>query len=132
MVKVISRIGIELQFLNENNSLTRIYDGPGILSPVILPEPNATHVMFSSYQGFVTYYAGLDHYDHYYNQYDAKNHPYRSKTQILKWFNQRIYTYGCENNKWHKTLRGTYGGCVIWDGIVTIHQMLFIDYNMVG
>ena len=93
----------------------RIYDGPGILSPVILPEPNATHVQLSHYQGFVTY------------SVQAHN-PSSIYAQIFKWFSKVVFTQGCKGSP----LKGTYVMCDLIVGIASIHKMLFSGYTMLS
>ena len=101
----------------------RIYDGPGILSPVILPKPNATSVIFSHYQGFVTYSTRWWSYS-----------PSNISNHILKWYRVIVDNHNCKGYGFHKTLKGTYGKCGLSHaGILTIHQMLlFTGYNMLS
>ena len=121
-VMVIRRIEIELL----SPIPITIYDGPGILSPVILTEPNATGVKLSSYQGFVTYNqrAILTEYS------DAKNHSHVN-AQVVRWFSHRFFDcYGLHGRNPLWSIHTNQ--CFYSDSIVTIHQMRFTGYNMLS
>ena len=128
-VEVFRKIYLELK---SPRALIRIYDGPGILSPVIPPDPNATSVQLSSYQGLIAY-----------SEYYGRNVP-PSVYNRLDWFSKDILGLHVAGSKTHyvcnyhmyrspgkiaHTLRGTYGVCHGAQGIFTIHQMQFIGHN---
>ena len=111
----------------------RIYDGPGILSPVILTEPNATRIMLSSYQGFVRYFTAFN--GSTLTEYSNVNNQSYIKPHILKWFSRANIAFdSCARvNITHTTVRGSKASCGrLSVGILTIHQMLFTGYNMLS
>ena len=102
-----------------------IYDGPGILSPVILNEPNATRVKLSSYQGYVTYnqWAILTEYS------DANNHSHIN-AQIFRWFSRIMVR--CQDFRGNNAVLWSTNQCFWGNRIATIRQMLFTGYNMLS
>ena len=111
-----SKIRITLNLAPTNPM--RIYDGPGILSPVIQPEPNTTRpsILFSSYKGFVTYYNNS------------------TCDLFFSWDTPALnFSDNCKNHGSHRGFKGTYGKCqLLSSGVLTIHQMQFVGYNMMG
>ena len=135
IVLVIYRIN--LQSSPDIFSQMTVYNGPGILSPRILFGTNTTTLYLSSYQGYIRYSGMVNGkivtaYTH------ANNHSHLNMTS-LAWTSHSIIkglaTKECQPDRLvmriHMDTTSQLGCRTINDGIITIHQMKFSEFNMV-
>ena len=128
---VVVSLKIRLHSSPEEFARMTIYDGPGILSPVISPGPKSTYSTLSSYQAYIKYsneaHGGIISTYKYANSYSHIN------STTLSWTVRRYLEKNCDyfNDVSVAIRTQSHALCYLEHStIITIHQMKFTGFNM--
>ena len=122
---------IVLDFSPDILSQMIIHDGPGVLSPVIEPNPDVTRLSLSSYQAYIKY--SISTGGNLITGYINANINKRSQLNMstLTWTTYERQTENCQSYGTSIYLKGTNALC--WQhhsAIIVIHHMTFTGVNM--